>query len=1314
MLTMLQRGLRRFIGIALQRRTAVILLCLALLPGALAAQPSPLSETLDVRLIEFDAIVTDRKGNPVPGLGPDDFELFENGRRQEITNFSEYRDGEDVTLEAAEAFEPAVPSQRRTIVVLVDAFRLGSAERRKLFADLHAIVERTMREGDRGQVLTWHDRQGLGVLTEMTFSRAEIIGALTTAEATLHADPADTSFEDQGRWFREMAAEPDPRGGPGFDGESNARWAARQAGDQALAVMRRKTAAIQRILPAMAEPSYRNVMIYVSGSFPMIAGRNVSSDLRTRTRALEEEDHSTIPMIEAITRTANAHGIIVYALRPEVTSPTARTRSSINIMESGLSDPFAGGGSDSAERVFGPNVDSGDRTFGVIQQQAPHMPMGSGDLATLQNDVQALSILTRETGGTVAIGPAGIAEAIDSIARDLDSYYTLAYRAASDGSDRERRIDLRPKSRHHVVRMRRTILDRSDATRVRDLMVARLFEQGSGGDIEFDIETGRGKPAGASRILIPIELTIPVEQLQFENEGEELAARFSVLLVAGENIGQITRLQEASRRIVVEQGSEPVGIVRYEFELMATPRPTNVSIAVFDEKSGLAGVQSIVVEGDQVTGEAVSSASEADTIWHEAMLRASEERKPIVVYFRPSRCSACTRFERDALQHPVIQRRLSDVVFLQVSPTAGEIAKVWSSREAGIGMFDRLGTFRMHFPGVPDSATFGVILNDVIDVAPHLERALTAVDRGEPADGELDVGIAYIMLGRRSDARTALERAISEGKPETRQYGRIASALLDALDGRPADALEQLDRIISDALTPHVAGEAWLTVGIIHLRAGAADEAARALSNARDLLGSESRIAATSDYARAALESAPGGANRIRLIPPDDQLVRGRVTLKTSVAAVEVAAVTFELDGVVVERVARPPFSTTIDFGEVPEQRTIGVVAFDGRGVEIGRDELTVNEGGERFWLRLIEPREGEAGGPTRVRMALRSPSTEAVERITISWNDAVRTVVTAPPWEANVQIPEGEIGVLRGVAQLADGRSAEDAVLLNAPGHVEWADVPLVELPVTVSGRMEAALVRNQIAVREGGRHLTIDSIQDAAEVPLTVGLVIDTSGSMQQNLLDVQAAAIAFLDSVLDDGDRAFLIEFSTRARLVQPATSDRELLRQSIIGLRARGSTSLYDAIAVGLLQLEGVKGRRGLVVFTDGVDRTSVYGVRDVGELARRTHVPIHLIAATPDPRFESFPARGSRGLDPGLIFHTLSRMAESTGGSAHRLRSVDELPQVYGQIQSALHSQFLLFIRTEPGKNGSEWRNIKVDLAARDVTVHAPEGYYAPW
>lgn len=1275
----------------MRKNLAAIFLSCA--PALIAQQPT-LSEQVEVRLIEIDAVVTDRKGNHISGLAAEDFELLENGRPQPITNFTEVHGGIDVTATATGAqleSTTAARRQPRTIAILVDALPLRGRARRNLFADLNALVEKTMGEGDRGQVLTWHDRAGMRMLTPMTQARAEITTALAQAEATLHADPERRTDQAEADWFREMAAMPD-REEIRFDGETHVTETARQGALQDVSVMRRKTAAMQRVVAGIAEPAHRNVMIYVSGAFPINAGTKAYAGLQARTGASEQGDFNTGSMLEAITRTANSHGVILYALRPDLSSAVSRISASTSpgMFELG-DDPGAA-------------------------PMTPFLTDMGFESALLQNDAQALQLITGPTGGTVAIGSAAIRDAVDRIAGDLDSYYAFAYRATSDGSDRERRIEVKSRKRNHVVRTRSTILDRSDQTRARDLLVARLFELGSSdGQIEFDIQAGASRPVEGNQVLIPVELTIPVEQLQFELEGEELAAKFSVLLVTGRDIGQITRLMDDTQRVVAPKGQQPSGVVRHQFELTARAgQSMRVSIAVFDETSGLAGTESIEVEGGEVRGEAVSNGAIADEAFRQAMRRANEERKPVLVYFRPKRCGACARFENEILPHPAIQRRLSDLVFVTLPSTAGELAQVWKSRDAGFGVFDRKGTFRLSFDGVPDLATFGIVLDDIEDVAPHIERALTAAENGQPHDGELDSAIALIILGRRDEARGSLERAIAEGKPETRQHALVARALLDAEEGRRDSALRALDAIIASALTPQVAGEAWLTIGLVHRMARSTDEAARAFATARDLLGEESRIAATSDDARSELENAAGGSGPIRIVPPSQQVVTGRVAVTTIVASAEIAAVAFTVDGVEVNRIRRPPFAATLDLGRIPEERTIGAIAFDGFGNEAGRDELTVNGGGEWFWFRIVEPVAGAASGRTDVKMKLRAPADQAVQSVTISWNDDVRTVLPAPPWETSVRIPAGEIGILRGVARLADGRSAEDAILLNATGHTERADVQLVELPVTVSDP-EAVLTTGTISVREGGRRRAAESVQAPAESVLTIGFVIDTSGSMTNSLANVQEAAIGFLESALTGRDRGFIVSFSSRARLVQSPTTDKARLREKMMSLRARGSTALYDAIAVGLLQLQGVKGRRALVVFTDGGDLTSRYGATDIAGLAKRTHVPIHLIATTPNRSTQKV-AGGPRPdeLRWGAMYRALSRMAESTGGRGYTLDRLEDLPQVYQQIGDALRSQFLVYVRADPGKDQNDWRNISIESTVRGMTLYASEGYYAPW
>lgn len=493
-----------------------------------------------------------------------------------------------------------------------------------------------------------------------------------------------------------------------------------------------------------------------------------------------------------------------------------------------------------------------------------------------------------------------------------------------------------------------------------------------------------------------------------------------------------------------------------------------------------------------------------------------------------------------------------------------------------------------------------------------------------------------------------------------------------AEEGRPADgelsaatALARLGRI-SDA-----------RASLARVLAGGSAEAQQAAIEMSAILDGKKEPPAAMPLPRAA----------IRILPLDRQIVSGRQTVRTHVTSAAIARVAFSLDGGEVQRVDEPPFSTALDFGAVPERHAIRAIAFDRNGRELGRDERVVNEAGETFWLRLTSPVAGPAGGKVRVTMNVRVPAARSVQRLVVSWNETQRAILTAAPWEVTIDIPNARLGVLRAVAELDDGRTSEDAVLLNAGGAAGEANVQLVELPITVAG----AIAPEQIIVREGDKVRRVEAVVAASETPLTVGLLIDVSTSMHKTLPDVQEAALRFIQSSLGKRDRAFLITFDSHARLVQPATADRARLDKALMRIRPNGDTALHDAMVLGLLQFEGIKGRRALIVFSDGLDRASHYSAPEVSELARRVNVPIFVMETTGG---------------------NLSRIARATGGTSHTLSDLSELPSVYARIEAALRAQLIAFIRTDPATRENEWRAVRIEVVGQNV--FAPEGYYATW
>jgi Ca-activated chloride channel family protein len=564
---------------------------------------------------------------------------------------------------------------------------------------------------------------------------------------------------------------------------------------------------------------------------------------------------------------------------------------------------------------------------------------------------------------------------------------------------------------------------------------------------------------------------------------------------------------------------------------------------------------------------------------------------------------------------------------------------------------------------------------------PTIERRLPAVVFAiRPAD---EPGVAFFDRAGKERMRWPLV-------PDTTNFGIILDSVL---------AVAPLFERAVELQESGKVAEAELAAAAGYARLGRKSAARESLERARATGGPETKqaaIAAAEALDAPAPKPQPARkpvAGAIRILPLERQVVSGKQRVRTHISSANVERVAFSLDGRELLRVSRPPFSAAIDFGKVPDRHVIRVVAFDAKGEELGRDERVVNEAGETFWLRLMSPREDWASGVVRISMNVRAPAARRVQRVVVSWNDAERAVLQAAPWETTVEIPERQVGVLRAFAELDDGRTSEDAVLLNAGGAMGAVDVQLVELPITVLGA-SAPIAADRIKVREGKQTRRVEAVSAAAETPLTVGVLIDVSDSMQKSLPDVQEAAIRFLESMLAPRDRAFFVAFNTRARLVQPATADTTLLRRQIMKLRPDGLTALNDAMVLGLLQFEGIKGRRALIVFSDGRDITSRYDAAEVAALARRVNVPVHVITSETHAELEN--------------------VTRSTGGTHHVITHLRQLPAVYAQIESALRAQFLAFVRTEPATKENEWREVEVEVTGEALQVFAPEGYYASW
>jgi Ca-activated chloride channel homolog len=219
-------------------------------------------------------------------------------------------------------------------------------------------------------------------------------------------------------------------------------------------------------------------------------------------------------------------------------------------------------------------------------------------------------------------------------------------------------------------------------------------------------------------------------------------------------------------------------------------------------------------------------------------------------------------------------------------------------------------------------------------------------------------------------------------------------------------------------------------------------------------------------------------------------------------------------------------------------------------------------------------------------------------------------------------------------------------------------------------------------------------------SEVPLTIALLIDTSGSVRDKLGFEKLTAKEFFKEILrPNRDLALIIQFDSDVNLVQDFTQNQRELMDALDSLRAGNSTALYDAIYLASTEkLKGEIGRKVIVVITDGSDTSSKVRREEAIEAAQKS-----------DALFYGIGVRTEE-----LDFGVLKKFADETGGAAFSPRAkFDEIQAAFRAIGEEIQGQYSLAYRsTNPKKDGS-FRSIDLRCKIAGVRVRARKGYYAP-
>jgi VWFA-related protein len=280
---------------------------------------------------------------------------------------------------------------------------------------------------------------------------------------------------------------------------------------------------------------------------------------------------------------------------------------------------------------------------------------------------------------------------------------------------------------------------------------------------------------------------------------------------------------------------------------------------------------------------------------------------------------------------------------------------------------------------------------------------------------------------------------------------------------------------------------------------------------------------------------------------------------------------------------------------------------------------------------------------------------------------------------------------------------------------------VNLVNLFVTVrdkSKRIVTDLKQDDFKVAEDNQDQKIAFFSKEVTLPITIGLLMDTSGSEQYMLGAIQDGASSFLNRVMRKGDEAMVMTFDLDVDLLSDFTDDRSQLNRAIrkaqintgggggpvtpgtIPQSGSKGTNFYDALYLACNEkLSSEAGRKAIVVLTDAEDNGSKVRVEEAIEAAQRTDTVVHILLVY-DPHY-------------GANASVARKITDETGGRTIIVNSEKHLQEAFDQISEELRSQYTLgYYPTNSARDG-KFRKIKIEVAGKDLKVLARKGYYAP-
>jgi VWFA-related protein len=550
----------------LKRILAILITAALAMP--LAAQRKPaepetpkLVENIDVRIINVDVIVTDKRGNFVPNLKPEDFTILENGVAKPITNFYEVQGsvaknvvGEapappPQTTSTALAVKAVPENMKRRIIFYVDNLSLSPFNRNRVFTEMKDFVNTVMRPGDEAMIATYN--RSMKVRVPFTPDKNAL---LTMIDGLKRESGLGIAAKSERRQTEDRIRD--------SSSYQDAISTARSYASSVEHDLRQSVASLNGLMTTLAGIEGKKILVLTSEGFPMQPGREMFTFIDEMGREkgwqasgstmLEGMTYDAANLIQSVAKTANANGITMYTVHA-----------------AGLT----GGTEMSAENA---------------------RPISSNvSMDAMTNTTESMLLMAEMTGGVASVQTNNFAAAFNRIESDLDSYYSLGYRAGTERVDRQRYLQVRVKNREYRVRNRQTFVEKSIYAEMNDRVIANLLYRVKDNDLGIIARIGTPVPTEDGYFHVPIDVQIPLQSLTMIPQGEsEYVGGFDVYVVVANKDNDMSDVARKSHqvRIPTEQFTKISGkFYTYTLELLMERGLNKISVGVVDQISNVSG-----------------------------------------------------------------------------------------------------------------------------------------------------------------------------------------------------------------------------------------------------------------------------------------------------------------------------------------------------------------------------------------------------------------------------------------------------------------------------------------------------------------------------------------------------------------------------------------------------------------------------------------------------------------------------------------------------------------------------------------------------